>query len=103
MAQFRGTIKGGRGGEGSRLGTKGSGLTVKANGWDTGVVVHLAHVDGHDRVTVLRTGGNHGGPEQTIATWDDQDAAVLAPDHGPEGVTMSPEWAFWRKREGVSA
>ena len=40
MAQFRGTIQGGRG-EASRLGHKSSGLTLQANGWDIGAEVSL--------------------------------------------------------------
>ncbi len=70
MAQFRGTIEGARG-SASRLGHKGSGLKVTANGWDTGARVYLDHRDGRDHVTVLRTGGSHGGPETVIAEWDE--------------------------------
>ena len=70
MAHLRATIKGTRG-EASRLGTKASGLTVTANGWDTGVKVYVQHVDGRDRVTVLRTGGSHGGRQQVVAQWED--------------------------------
>lgn len=70
MAQFRGTIKGQRG-EASRLGSKASGLVVRANGWDTGVVVCLDHVDGRDRVQVYRSGGSNGGrgTEELLAEW----------------------------------
>ena len=69
MAQFRGTIQGTRG-EASRLGTKSSGLTVTANGWDTGVRVELDHETGQDRVTVWRTGGSNGGEHDVLlAQW----------------------------------
>jgi hypothetical protein len=58
MAQFYGTIKGSRG-EVSRLGTKNSGLTIRANGWDIGVRVEITHENGKDRVQVFRTTGSN--------------------------------------------
>lgn len=57
MAQFRGTLKGGRGAV-SRLGHKTSGLTVSANGWTAGVRVCAAHVDGRDEFRIYRTAGS---------------------------------------------
>jgi hypothetical protein len=71
MAQFRGTIEGQRG-VASRLGSKASGLTVRANGWDTGVIVELTHENGRDNVRVWRTGGSGGrGKSELIGQWDD--------------------------------
>lgn len=57
MAQFRGTVCG-TSGEASRLGSKKSGLTVTANGWDVGATVELEHVDGVDVVRVYATSGS---------------------------------------------
>ncbi len=71
MAQFRGTLITARGAVVSRLGGKGLGLTVTADGWNTGVWVELQHVDGRDRVTILRTGGSSGGPREVVAVWED--------------------------------
>lgn len=68
MAQFRGTIQGNRG-EASRLGTKNGGLTVTANGWDTGVRVELSHRMGVDHVLVYRTGGSNDPDGEIIAQW----------------------------------
>ena len=59
MAQYRGTVEGSRS-VASRRGTKNSGLTTSANGWNIGVDVHLLHVDGEDRVRVYLTGGSNG-------------------------------------------
>jgi hypothetical protein len=59
MAQFRGTVLGGKGGA-SRLGGKANGLTVTADGWHTGARVELSHEDGKDVVRVYRTGGSNG-------------------------------------------
>ncbi len=76
MARFRGTLQGQRG-DASRLGSKASGLTVEANGWDTGVRVTLwVDDDGRDRVTVQRTGGSHARTNsRTIAEWVEGDDA----------------------------
>lgn len=76
MAQFRGTIHGQRG-EASRLGSKSSGLSVTANGWDTGVRVELSHVGTWDHVTVWRTGGSNGGRDVLLAEWDDETTKPL--------------------------
>ena len=60
MAHFRGSVRGNRGGV-SRLGSKQSGLVVTASGWNIGVRVVLAHVNGMDIVKVYKTIGSHGG------------------------------------------
>ena len=73
MAQFRGTVEGQRG-EASRLGSKSSGLTVTANGWNIGVRVFVEHIDGRDVIHVQQTGGsNNRSPIKTIATIIDQE------------------------------
>jgi hypothetical protein len=76
MAQYRGTIRGQRG-TASRLGSKVSGLTATANGWDIGVRVVLSHVHGHDHVSVYRTAGSNGSqPDCLLAVFDDEGGAV---------------------------
>lgn len=67
MAHFRGTIQGVRG-EASRLGTKKTGLTVTADGWDFGVEVRLWHdaKEGKDRATVYVTRGSNGGGRREV-------------------------------------
>ena len=57
MAQFRGTIKGNRGGT-SRLGSKSSGLQVRADGWQSGVKVEAHHNGTRDIFRVFSTGGS---------------------------------------------
>ena len=52
MARFRGTVKGGRG-EGSRLGHKNSGLTLRGNTWNGRITVYLfANKDDEDWASV---------------------------------------------------
>ena len=58
MAHFRGTMQGQRGMV-SRLGSRQSGLTATANGWNFGITVYLEHVDGGDKATVYLTGGSN--------------------------------------------
>ena len=58
MAQFRGYLEGNRGGV-SRLGGKSSGLTVKADGWESGVKVEAYHIDGKDVFRIYKTGGSN--------------------------------------------
>lgn len=66
MAQYRGTVSGQRG-TASRLGSKSSGLTVTANGWDIGARVVVNHEDGRDSVSVFLThGSNNGGHAQCL-------------------------------------
>lgn len=93
MAQFRGTIRGVRGGGASRLGTKSSGLVVTANGWDTGARVELLHRAGRDVVIVYRTGGSNDPEGRIVAQWTDDDAR----EHGPS----APE-SFYRPGPGVA-
>lgn len=68
MAQFRGTLKGNRG-QASRLGSKQSGLSVTANGWNDGVRIEVQHIDGQDHFFVWRTGGSNGGGGKLVARW----------------------------------
>lgn len=58
MAQFLGLVKGSRKSV-TRLGSKNSGLTVQAFGWDTGVTVEAKHKDGTDYFEVYYTGGSN--------------------------------------------
>lgn len=62
MGHFRGTLQGCRG-EASRLGSKGSGLQVEANGWGCGVDVSLYYDKDKDTdfVVVALTGGSNKG------------------------------------------
>ena len=75
MAHFRGTVVG-SGDAISRLGSKSSGLDVEANGWTTGVTIHLYHDEkkGIDYVRVWRTDGSYGDREkpQLIAEWEEK-------------------------------
>jgi len=73
MAQFRGTVTGSRG-TASRLGTKVSGLTVTASGWNVGVRIEVSHEDGRDVVRVWRTGGSNN--PRTLAQLADLTAEV---------------------------
>lgn len=59
MSQFYASIKGGRGGEATRIGTKNSGLEGHIRGWDSGVRVVAAHEDGKDVFYVYRTKGSN--------------------------------------------
>lgn len=68
MAQFLGSVSGTRG-EATRLGSKNSGLTVQANGWNVGVTVHARHVDGEDVFDVYATSGsNHRRSDELLFT-----------------------------------
>ncbi len=62
MAHYRGTVIGNRS-ETSRLGSKSSGLIVRANGWNIGGEIELNEIDGIDYVTFRLTSGsnNHKG------------------------------------------
>lgn len=66
MAQFIASIQGNRG-ESTRLGSKSSGISASASGWNIGARVRIDHVDGKDVVRVFRTGGSHGGTSTLIA------------------------------------
>jgi len=59
MAQFRGYVEGSRNGV-SRLGGKSRGLTVEANGWNSGIKVRALHIDGEDVFRIYKTGGSNG-------------------------------------------
>lgn len=60
MAHFLGYVKGARG-PATRLGHRTTGLTVKANGWNSGVTVTAEHRDGADVFTIAATHGSNGG------------------------------------------
>ena len=51
MSHFYGTLEGSRGGA-TRCGTKQSGLTTRAAGWQGCITVNVTHADGHDYFTV---------------------------------------------------
>jgi hypothetical protein len=59
MAQFRATIQGQRGAM-SRLGSKNSGLRVRADGWNGGVEVHANTENDRDVFAVYATSGSNG-------------------------------------------
>lgn len=65
MAHFRGTVQGGRT-EASRLGHKGTGITVQAQSWQGKVVVYLSHDEktGKDIAEVVLSSHHGGGVEQ---------------------------------------
>ncbi len=67
MAHFWGGVTGRSETEATRLGTKGSGLRVWANGWDIGAHVSLYHHDGEDRVSVTITKGSESGDRRTFS------------------------------------
>ena len=77
MAQFRAVIKGQRG-EASRLGSKSSGLNVKANGWTSGIQVIATYRDGiGDCFEIWETGGSlKTRPDRLIATLFDNGESV---------------------------
>ena len=61
MAHFRVIAQGNRGSV-SRLGSKKSGLSVQANGWDLGVEVsaRFNKETGKDEFVIYKTGGSNG-------------------------------------------
>jgi hypothetical protein len=72
MAQFYARIEGNRG-PATRLGSKSSGMTARINGWNVGVLVLMDHQDGHDVVTVYRTGGSNARTSnELIAEFSDE-------------------------------
>lgn len=90
MARYRGTVQGQRG-VASRLGGTGSGLTVRADGWNVGARVRIAPcaVCGEDRVSVERTGGSNSGAfGREVAAWhvDGTDEACVTRQKQPGGV-----------------
>lgn len=69
MAHFLGSISGG-GHEVTRTGNRSSGIVATANGWNVGVRVVIANIDGLDTVQVYRTGGSNARTAgQLIATF----------------------------------
>lgn len=81
MAQFRGTLDGNRGAA-SRLGTKKSGLTVTANGWEIGASARLIHNEttGQDEICVELTSGSNRRYSSRVlfsGTEDEVRAALL--------------------------
>ena len=88
MAHFYGSIKGCAKTEGTRRGTKKTGLSAHVRGWDVGVRVELAHVAGVDVVTVFRTGGSNGAESSALLCFDTKGNLSL----GPAAVqTAQPE------------
>lgn len=78
MAQFRGTIQGGRG-EASRLGHKSSGLLLQANGWDIGAEVSLMwnEQEQRDELCISLTHGSNGnGARMALGTFALEDGRV---------------------------
>ena len=70
MAQYRGTVEGGRS-QASRLGHKTTGLTTRCNGWNIGVtcVAYYDKDSDTDLIDVYKTGGSSNGrPTTLIAT-----------------------------------
>jgi len=57
MAQFRGTVQGGRG-EAARLGHKSTGLSTTCRGWSIGVDAHASTTDDEDSISVVMNEGN---------------------------------------------
>lgn len=103
MAHFRGTVAGNRG-EASRLGSKDSGLFVRANGWNVGVAVSgAAHNDGKDRFDVYATSGSNGGGSALIGTvqlgkWTGTPAQPGKPEFIPSPEVREQIEAEYRER-----
>jgi hypothetical protein len=57
MAQFRGTVQGGRG-EAARLGHKSTGLSTTCRGWSIGVDAYASTTDDVDCIAVVLNEGN---------------------------------------------
>lgn len=84
MAHFRATIQGSRG-SASRLGTKKTGLEVRANSWDSGARVVVTHENQGgldvDVFRVYRTLGSSpaacSSNEGLIAKWAEKDGYTL--------------------------
>lgn len=69
MAHLRGIVRGQRGGDASRLGTKDSGLVVEAQSWEGKISVHAWHdrATGRDLVEVIQE-QHHGAGEHPPLT-----------------------------------
>jgi len=96
MAQYRGTVRGGRG-EGSRLGHKTSGLTTVAKGWGGYIQTHLwwhiiyeedwcsvVHHHGNGGADVLYRGplDRYADPRGTPLPIEEVTATVKDPNNG---------------------
>lgn len=67
MAHFRATIMGQSGKAVTRLGSKASGVVVKADGWNTGITVtSYVSRDGSELFVVDLTGGSNGGFKRSL-------------------------------------
>lgn len=85
MARFRATIKGNRG-EASRLGTAGSGITARVNGWNEGIRVEAVpntEFPERDYFAVYITGGSNGYRRETflLAVYTDAEGNLVV-DNG---------------------
>jgi hypothetical protein len=70
MAQFYGTVTGQAKTQGTRRGSKKSGLNVTANGWDFGVSIEMKHdQNGNDCAQIFLTGGSNGGKSQWLGSF----------------------------------
>jgi len=65
MAHFIADIQGNRG-PASRLGSKDSGISAHARGWNVGAEVVVRHLDGRDVVFVYATSGSNNRKGRTL-------------------------------------
>ena len=70
MAQFKGYLSADGKDSITRLGHKSGGLTLRANGWNSGVVIRAFH-NGKDVFVIEQTGGSNGGFIRTLAIVED--------------------------------
>lgn len=90
MAQFLGSVQGQRG-EATRLGSKNSGLVVRANGWQSGVkVVAGTNSDGVDVFDIYATGGSGYGTGQGLIATVSSEGIV---HHGRNGSITAEKLA----------
>lgn len=84
MANFKGSIRGGRGAV-SRLGHKTTGLTTENNGWNGGVRVCARYSEEHgDLFAIYATGGSNGAKSpEYIGTVDQKGNFVAAREKFP--------------------
>jgi len=68
MAHFYADIQGNRG-EGTRMGTKDSGISGHIRGWTVGAKVECSHDGGVDMVRVYKTSGSHGSRSELLAEY----------------------------------
>ena len=69
MAQFIGYLQGQRG-QASRLGSKKSGLTAQARGWNIGakIICRYNEESKKDEVLIYKTGGSNGAVSSKLLT-----------------------------------